>query len=151
MLASDLEQRAHGAMAAIALVLRRHLPVPTASTDSDGNTVASSARTRVLEVVEPLRLQPLEVLVERVDEHPEREILLQLRRRPRQDEMSESVGLDGELGEQARLADAGLTHQLDGHRVALAELGDEPVERPKLGGRPTNCSATAMSCQAEHR
>jgi hypothetical protein len=65
--------------------------------------------------------------------------------------MSAPVGLGGELGEQARLADAGLTHELDGRRAALPELGDESVDRPKLGGTPDELLSNGHVVSGEHR
>ena len=50
--------------------------------------------------------------------------------------MSARVSTRGQLGKQARLADAGLTHQLDRYGATLFELLDEPVERAELRGAP---------------
>jgi hypothetical protein len=131
----QLQQRAHGAMAAVALVLRRDLPSRRQRRQrrEDRRQLRPHA---ILEIIEPPRVQRLEVLVERIDEDPERQVLLQLRRGPRQHQMSSRVRARGELGEQARLTDAGLAHQLDRHRAATFELLDEPVERAELRGPP---------------
>ena len=54
-----------------------------------------------------------DVCVESVDPDAERQIALELRRRTRQHEPATFLGAIAQLGEQARLADAGLA--LDGH------------------------------------
>ncbi len=65
----------------------------------------------VVERLEAPRRKPLHVLVERVDEHPERQVSLELRRRPAENEMPTRIGAGGELREKAGLADAWLTHE----------------------------------------
>ena len=63
--------------------------------------------------------QPAHVLVERVDEDPERQVALELGRAARQHQAAAVVGHRLELGQQPRLADAGLAHELDRARLAL--------------------------------
>ena len=50
--------------------------------------------------------------------------------------MPACVGLGGELGEQAGLADPGLAHEHDRRPSALVELGEEVAERAELVGAP---------------
>ena len=76
------------------------------------------------------------VLVEGVDEDPERQIPLELRRGACEDELTAPVDALRELGEQAGLADAGLADELDRAREALLEIGEQLVERVELRGTP---------------
>ena len=74
----QLQQRPHRAMAAVALVLRGHVAALGQHRQRREHRRQLRADT-VLEIVQQPRLQALQVLVERVDEHPERQILLELR------------------------------------------------------------------------
>ena len=53
----------------------------------------------LVQPAESVRLEPLRVFVERVDEHPERQVALELRRRPREHDVPASVGSLRKLGE----------------------------------------------------
>ena len=64
--------------------------------------------------------------------------------------MPARVGARGELGEQPRLADAGLAHQLDRYRPAPVELRDEAVERAELRGAPDEMLGNGHAWR-EHR
>ena len=86
-----LEQRAHRAVAAVALVLERDAR-PPASAVSEGKTCASSARTSSSSARERLGLEPAHVLVERVDEDGERQVALELGGRAGEDEVPARVG-----------------------------------------------------------
>ena len=68
------------------------------------------------------------MLVERVDEHRVRQVALELGGAAGQDEVAALVGDPLELGQQARLADAGLTDQLDRSR----QPGQGSIERAQL-------------------
>jgi hypothetical protein len=46
------------------------------------------------------------------------------------------VGASRELGEESRLADAGLPNESDGGTLARIECGEELVERAELLGAP---------------
>ena len=106
----DAEQVADGLVRAVALV-------------------GHAARTRVQDAVE-LAVERLEhggreaahVLVERVDEDPERQVALELGRAARQHEAAAVVGHRLELRQQPRLADARLAHELDRARAALERI-----------------------------
>ena len=65
----------------------------------------------IFERLEATRLKPPDVLVERVDEHPEGQVPLELGCRPVQDELPTPVSASRELSEQTGLADPGLAHQ----------------------------------------
>ena len=74
------------------------------------------------------RLERVEVVVERVDEDRERQLALELRGAAGEHELPAPVGALGQLREHARLADAGLAHQLQGARPPPLELGEGLVE-----------------------
>jgi hypothetical protein len=82
----------------------------------------------VVEEVEASRLEPLEVLVERVHEHPERQIEFELRRGSREDQVPAGLGASAELGEQARLPDARLSGQDDSRRPPVIERRQLVIE-----------------------
>ena len=104
-----LEQLAHRAVAAVALVLERR--PPAASRTEPARERRARARC------ERRRRAPRgdaavarEVLVERVDEHPERQVRSSSDADPRA-RGAARVGASGELREEARLADPRLAHQ----------------------------------------
>lgn len=63
----------------------------------------------VVEQVQAMVLEPLDVLVEGVDEDREGQVPLELRRGSGEHELSTGIGAPGQFGEEARLPDAGLT------------------------------------------
>jgi hypothetical protein len=65
----------------------------------------------VAECLEATRLKPLDVLVERVNEHPEGQISLEFRCRPAEDQLPTRVSASRKLSEETGLADPGLTQQ----------------------------------------
>ena len=85
---------------------------------------------------EHARIECLDVFLERIDEHPERQVALELRCGPAQHEVPARIGASRELGEESRLPDAGLSHQSDGGTLARIECGEELVERAELLGAP---------------
>ena len=115
---------------------------PESKPESEGKTVDSSVRTSGVELGEALRLEPADVLVEGVDEDPEREILLELGRRARQDEVPARVRAARKLREEARLADPRLPDELDRGRRPLVELVRARSNASSSAVRPTRCSAT---------
>ena len=98
------------------------------------------------ELVEALRLEPADVLVECVDEDPEREILLELRRRARQHEVTAFVRASRELREEPRLADPRLSDELDRGRRAFVELRQARSNALSSAVRPTS-----WCCHPGHR
>ena len=76
----------------------------------------------------------LDVLVERVDEHPERQVALELGRAAREHDVAALVRAGGELGQQPRLADPRLADQLERSRTPALELARALIERFELGG-----------------
>ena len=74
----------------------------------------------------------MEVLVERVDEDPERQVELELPGPPREDEVPACVGTRSKLAEKARLADSGLPDQLERRGLSPGDLGEKTVDRVDL-------------------
>ena len=100
-----------------------------------------------------MRLEPLDVLVERVDEHPERQVALELRRGS-----GEHRGAHARQRER-RARRAGGSCRFRARRRA-ASAADRPssssasasIERASSSARPTRCSASnAISFLGEHR
>jgi hypothetical protein len=72
---------------------------------------------RLIEPGETARLEALEVLVERIDENPERQLSFELRRAPGEHEVASLLGAHGQLGEQACLAHPQLAYQRERRRA----------------------------------
>jgi hypothetical protein len=70
----------------------------------------------------------VDVLVERIDEDPERQVELELPSSPREDEVPACVGTGSKLGKEARLADPGLPDQLERRRFSPSDLGEKAVD-----------------------
>src|SRR5215217_5910068 len=87
-----------------------------------------------IQELQAARLEPLDVLIECIHEHPEGQVTLQLRCAAREHELATLNGATRELGEQTGLADAGLSHQLDHGRSALSEVGKSVIEPTELLG-----------------
>ena len=142
----QLEQLAHGAVAAVALVLQRRrprAPRPRAT----GSTCAELGADVVVERVEPPRLEPLDVLVERVDEDPERQVALELRRASRRARGARARRRARPSSASRRvLPIPGSPTQLERAERPALELGERRDRaRPSSAARPTRWSAsTAM-------
>ena len=130
-----LEQRAHGAVAAVALVLERQ-PASARERRQRGEDVRELAADVVVEVGESARPEPAHVLVERVDEDGEGQVALELGGRAREHEVPGRVGAGRDLGQETRLADARLADEQRRRRAALIEIGQDAVERTELLGAP---------------
>jgi hypothetical protein len=130
-----LEQRAHGAVAAIALVLERYLATARERRQR-WEDVRKLRPNVVIEDGEAIRGEPSQVLVDRVDEDRERQVALELGRRAREDEVSLGVCAGGELSQETRLSNARLADKQDCGRAALIELGQDSIERAQLLGAP---------------
>jgi len=131
----SLEQLAHHAVSAIPLVLE-HRSAGCLERCQRGKHVRELAADVVIEGLEATRRKPLDVLVERVDEHPERQIALELRCRPAENEVPTRIGPDRKLREETRLADAWLTHERKRSGPPPVQLGERVIERTARLGAP---------------
>jgi branched-chain amino acid transport system ATP-binding protein len=86
------------------------------------------------ESFQTLRIEPTDVLVERVHENPEGQVALELGGGAAQNEGAALVGAHAELGQQAGLADSRLAHELHGRRTPALEIREKAVERAELFG-----------------
>ncbi len=116
-----LEQRADRAMGAIALVLQRG--GRCGARGADGGQHARELGDAVAEhPLDPLGAEPGDVVVERVDPHAERQVLLELGAAAGQDDAVALLPAAGELLQHAGLADAGLAAQRDEAGIAPERL-----------------------------
>ena len=90
------------------------------------------ARHVVVEGAQHGRLERSEVVVQRVDDQPERDVSLELGRAAVQDQIATVLATPAQLREQARLADAGLADDLHAPRVAGGQLIECFLEFSKL-------------------
>jgi hypothetical protein len=120
-------------MAAIALMLEGDLPA-VGERPQRREDVRELGSNLVVEYGEPLRVQAAEVLVERVDEDGERQVVLELRSRPAKNEMPADLGSSGQLPEKARLAYSRFSRHVDSPRSASIEVVEEPLEQLELVG-----------------
>ena len=144
-LGEPLEELTDRAMAAIALVLERDLAA-VGERPQRREDVRELRLNLVVEGGEPLRVQAADVLIERIDEDGERQVVLELRRRPAENEVPADLGASGELPEKTRLADPRFARHLDRARAASIELVEEPLERLELVGTPDEVLAHAGPC-----
>jgi hypothetical protein len=129
----SLEQRAHRPVAAIALVLQRHGGSRLQREERREDVRKLSAHV-VVEGVEAARVEPAHVLVDRVHEHGERQVALELGRGAEEDEATVHVRAGAKLREQPGLADPGLAQELDDRRLAAADAVQNLLERAELLG-----------------
>jgi hypothetical protein len=138
------EQLADGAGDPVALVERRRRRIPR--TGHRGQDLAELGPDGILEALDPPWIDPLDVLVERVDEDPERQILLELAACAGQDEVVATVRAFRQLGQQPGLADPRRADHLDGPRATLLERIERLVEERQLRG-PSDKGHTGPSAR----
>lgn len=80
------------------------------------------------ETVESPRVDALDVLVEGVDEDPEREVAFELGARSGQDDVSTGIGASGEFRDEPGLADPGSAYDFNGAGSPGRELVEGVVE-----------------------
>ena len=86
--------------------------------------------------VHTTRFEGGDVLVERIDQDPERQVGFEFRGGSRQHEVAKRVGPSSQLGEEAGLADPEFAPHLQRGRPALTELGKGVIDREELLGAP---------------
>jgi hypothetical protein len=149
-LRETLEQHAHRSVAAVALVLERD-----GATGCERRQRGQDVRELCLHVVveggEQVGVEALDVLIQRIHEDRKRQLALELRRRPREDEVPAQLRTSREFPQQPRLADTQLAHQLDRSGRAFVELVEHPLERIEFVGAPDEqlMLARLSCCHAE--
>ncbi len=130
-----LQQLARGPVGAIPLVLEPDCGA--AAERGQAWEHVSKLRARLfVEVLDASWVEPLGVLVERVDEHPEGEIAFELGRRSGENEVPARVGAIGELAEQSGLSDSRLPDELDRGGAPLLEFRKDSIECAELHRSP---------------
>ncbi len=112
-----LEQHADGAMAAVTLVLDRH-PTSIGERGQGRKYRGELGPDIFVERLQATRVEPMNVLIKRIDKDPERQIAFQLGCTARENGVSARVGAGCKLGEKPGLADPGLPSQLQRCRPA---------------------------------
>ena len=95
-LREELEERTHRSVRAIALVLQCD-DVRGREPRQRGEDVCELGQYVLVQMPQATRIEPAQVLVERVDEHRERKVSLELRRGSCKDEPAPRIGATGEL------------------------------------------------------
>ena len=90
----------------------------------------------VVEGLQATRRKPLNVLVERVNEHPERQVSLELRCRPAEHEVPTPISPGRKLREKPRLANPRLTHQRNRSGLATVQIDEQIIENTARCGAP---------------
>jgi hypothetical protein len=134
-LSQSREQLAHSAVASVPLVLERRW---TAGREA-GERRKDARELRpdvVVQRAQHLRIEGLNVFLESIHEYPEGQVALELRRGSGEHEVPTSIGTGSELGQDARLAYPGLSHESDRPRLPRLEFYEELVKRTELLGAP---------------
>jgi hypothetical protein len=126
-----IQQRPDGAVAAVALVLGGDLAAG-GQRGQGGEDVCELGLDGAVEGGEPAGFQAGEVFIQRVDEHRERQVVLELRRRAGQDQVPARAGAGGGLAQQRGLADPRFARELDRGGAAPVELAEDLLERGEL-------------------
>jgi hypothetical protein len=119
-----LEEQPHPAVHAVALVA----PRPLRSVRERGEHRRYVGEQVVVQRAPAPWLQGFEVLVERIDEDPERQLALQLGRASGQHQTPLGVRTRGQLAQQPRLADARLSDQFESAEAPALEVGEGAVD-----------------------
>ena len=115
--------------------------VPAADARKRREDVSELRPDVVVEPVEAPGLEPAEVLVEGVDEDPERHVSARAPSRPPRERDSHARRRARKLLEQARLADPGLSDELDRGRPPRSSSARRRSNAPSSAARPTSWSA----------
>ncbi len=135
-----LEQLPCGAVAAVALVWEVALTgrrEPRLRREHERERTADL----VVERIAATRLEALQVLVDCIDEDPEGQVALELRRGSREHEVTACVRARDQLREKPALADSGLAHQLEHSGTRAIQLGKRAIEFAELVGAPNELLA----------
>jgi hypothetical protein len=89
--------------------------------------------------------------LERIDEHREWHVRLELGRAPQQRLVAALIGTDQNLGDQRRLADAGLAGDVDGAVLASAERVEKQIKLRELSAAPNERSPRSGTRERQRR
>ncbi len=123
----QLEQQPDGAIAPVALLLHRDVPLPRLRLERGEDGCELHPHTLV-EPIEAPRIQRREVVVEGIHEHRERKVSLKLGRVAGEHGVSSRLRPVRELGQKTCLADPRLARQLERRRLPLVESSQEQIE-----------------------
>ena len=125
------EQLTHGAMGPVALVNQRRPSVAGQPSERRKDTTELDANV-VVQLRQATRLEAPDELLDRVDEHPERQIAFQLGRRTRQHQQPPPLSPSRQLAEQPRLADTRLAHHGQRRTLPIVEQIQGVIHGAKL-------------------
>ena len=125
------EQCLHRAMTAEALVLERRLATGQLRRHRRQH-VCERGMCVVIKSRQPLGLQPLHVLVDRIHEHGEGHVALELRCRTGENELCALLRAKANLLEQACFANSGLAYQLDGTWPPSIQVVEDALDAAEL-------------------
>ena len=128
-----LQQAPHRVMGAVALVAEDGGPAGRGGRQG-GEHVRQLCAVLVVEGCEQARVEPVDVLVERVHEDPEGQVTLELAPAAREGQQAPGVRAEGELGQEPRLADARLAGDRDDRRPPGLDIREEPLQARNLRG-----------------
>jgi hypothetical protein len=100
---------------------------------------------RVVEYGEPGRLQARDLLIQCVDKHRERQVVLELRRRTGQNEVPARAGASGDLSQQPRLADPRFARHLDRAGHPRSSSSRIRSSEPSSSALPTKCPVSSVT------
>lgn len=129
------EQLAHRTVGPIALTLK-DAGAGAPNTGQRGEDVGELGAHLLAETVESSRVDALDVLVEGVDEDPEREVAFELGARSGQDDVSTGIGASGEFRDEPGLADPGSAYDFNGTGSPGRQLVEGVVEPLDLCAAP---------------
>ncbi len=124
------QERSHRPVRPVALVEHRRPRCVTAGDGREDPCELAAAVT--IELRQPVAVEGEQVLVERVDEDPVGQIALQLRGASEQDETAALLGTAPDLGQEPRLAEAGIARDLDHGGLPRQCLGERVLEQREL-------------------
>jgi hypothetical protein len=134
------EQLAHRAVRAVALVLE-HRPAVRGVIGQRREDLRQLDADLVAQRRDELRIEARDVLVQRIDEDPERQIAIELGPAAGEHGAPPRVGPQGQLGQEARLADPRLALDDQARRIAIADDAERIVDTRHLGGAPNEVIA----------
>ena len=131
----SFEQLAHRARGAVALV-RKHRAGCSGKSRERRKDRGELGTDVIVERVEAMRLESLDVFVERIDEYPERQVPLELRRGSQSTRCPSASARAASSARRRVLPIPGFAPHLERRRLTLVELGESVIDREELLGAP---------------